>query len=63
MRRKANHAVKLGGEPASTNIRPDGYGYRIPLLYLMGCFALAQASVYLGIVELTFGQGRLDHVS
>lgn len=62
MRSKAD-ATKVGGNANSTNIRPDGYGYRIPLLYLMISFALAQASVYVGIVELSFGQGRWDHVS
>lgn len=44
-------------------LRPHGYGYRTPLLYLMGLYALALISVYLGFVEVTFGQGRWDHVS
>ncbi|UZJ56884.1 hypothetical protein CBS101457_006204 [Exobasidium rhododendri] len=42
-------------------LRPHGYGYRLPLLYLMAFYAAAQASVYLNIFEVTFGQGRWDH--
>jgi len=44
-------------------LRPHGYVYRVSLLYLLGGFALAELSVYLGIVDVSFGQGRWDHVS
>jgi hypothetical protein len=44
-------------------VRPDGYSYRIPLLYLLSAFAVAQAIVYQGFIDLSFGQGRWDHVS
>jgi hypothetical protein len=44
-------------------LRPHGYGYRLPLLYLLGAFAVADIAVYLGVVDISFGQGRWDHVS
>jgi hypothetical protein len=50
--------------PATTTpLRPHGYIYRTPLLYLLGLFVLAQTAVYLGFVDISFSQGRWDHVS
>jgi hypothetical protein len=44
-------------------VRADGYSYRVPLLYLLGIFGIAQAAVYQSIIDISFGEGRWDHVS
>lgn len=44
-------------------LRADGHIYRIPLLYLLSSFLLAQAAVYLNLIDASFGHGRWDHVS
>ena len=44
-------------------LRADGHVYRVPFLYLLSSFLLAQAAVYLNLIDASFGHGRWDHVS
>lgn len=44
-------------------VRADGYSYRVPVLYLLGLFAITQAAVLQDVIDISFGEGRWDHAS
>lgn len=46
-----------------SHLRYDRHHMRQPLLYLLGISACAELLVIFGLYEISFGQGRWDHVS